>query len=181
MNWALTGGLIMGGSVLLLLALLAVRLLRYRDMTDPESQSEMESEEFFATRYEPMARLVTPDDLAFLSSLPGYRSEVGAKLRRDRSRIFRMYLRELADDFHRLHSKARKMVTESQEPHAELVGILIRQQLTFWRAIAFIELRMLAPGAKLPKIDVPGLVETIEAMRSDLARITAPAALQSAQ
>lgn len=177
MNWALTGGLIMGGSVLLLLALLAVRLLRYRNTSVPESNSEAETEEFFAARYEPMARLVTPDDLAFLASRPGYRPEVGAKLRRDRSRIFRMYLRELAGDFHHLHAMARKMVAESPEPHADLVGVLIRQQLTFWRAMASIELRLLVSPAELPRIDVSGLVESIEAMRVDLARITAPASL----
>lgn len=177
MNWALTGGLIAGGFVLLLAALLAVRLLRYRNASLPESRLEMETEPFSPAKYEPLARLAVVDDLAFLSSLPGYRRAIGAKLRRERCRIFRMYLRELADDFHGLHARARDMVAESPEANSEPVGLLLRQQFAFWRALASIELRLLAPWIRVPGIAVPALVESLETIRLDLARIATPVTL----
>ena len=180
MNWAVIGGLILGGSVLLLVALLAVRLLRYRNLPVPEPIQQTDGEElaapgeeFAIQRYEPMARLIAAEDLAFLSSLKGYRPEIGKKLRRERSRIFRAYLIELAEDFHRLHSKARALVAESPEVHSELVGILIGQQVKFMRSMAWIELRLLIPQQRLPHIDVAGLLASVDTMRLDLARITA--------
>ncbi len=173
MNWALTGGLIASGSFLLLLALLAIRLLRYWNAPLPDSSLETQVEPFSTAKYEPMARLASPDDLVFLSSLPGYRRAIGRKLRRERNRIFRMYLLELAGDFLWLHAKARSLVAESRESDAEPVRKLIRQRLTFWRAMASIELRLLLPWAGLPRIDVAGLVGSMEAMRHS-ARNTQP-------
>ena len=174
MNWALAGGSITGGSVLLLLALLAVRLLRYRSALLPESSAEMDTEAFSTEKYEPMARLAATDDLAFLSSLPGYRRAIGSKLRRERNRIFRMYLQELAGDFRGLHAMARARVADSPEADAEPVRKLIRQRVTFWRAIAAIELRLLLPWAGLPNVDIGGLVRSMEAMRLQSARISQP-------
>ena len=121
-----------------------------------------------------MARLLAEEDLIFLAAQPGYRPEMGTKLRRERRRIFRLYLRELARDFRDLHRQARSLVAESPAEHSELVGVLIRQQFMFWGAIGAIELRLAASRWNLATVDVRGLLEAMEAMRLDLARITAP-------
>jgi hypothetical protein len=169
MNWAVAGGLVFAGSLLFLLTLLMVRVLGYRHRTNSEP------EEFSINRYDPVVRLFSADDLTFLSSLPGCRPAVAARLRRERKRILRMYLRELADDFHALHAQARTMVTASQDPSAGPVGALLHQQLTFWRAMLLIELRLLVPWAQLPHIDVQGLMESMEALRLDLTQVSATA------
>jgi hypothetical protein len=172
MNWIATGGLAVGGCTALSVAgLLLIRLRSYRNTPEGEPEG---GDGFSLSRYEPMSRLLAEDDFRFLAAHPGYRPEIGAKLRRARRGIFRLYLRELASDFRWLHAEARQMVAESQAQHAELVGLLLRQQVTFWRAMALIEFRLLTDRAGLGKAEIGGLLEAVEAMRLDLARL-APA------
>jgi hypothetical protein len=133
-----------------------------------------DSEGFSLERYEPMSRLLAEDDFIFLAAQPGYRPEMGAKLRRERRRIFRLYLRELARDFRGLHREARAMVAESHAEHSELVGLLIRQRLVFLGAMTTVQLRLAASRFGLGNVDVRGLLESMEAMRLDLARVVAP-------
>lgn len=171
-SWVVIGWMITGGSVALLLAALAA--MRWRAYWS-EPDHEGEPGEFSLARYRPMERLLAEEDFLFLAAQPGYRPEIGAKLRRERRRIFRLYLRELTRDFHRLHADARAMVADSTAEHSELVGVLLRQQLTFRLGLAAIELRLALGGLGLGKVDVRGLVEAIEAMRLDLARFSAPA------
>jgi len=139
------------------------------------SEESVDSEGFSLERYEPMSRLLAEEDFIFLAAQPGYRPEMGAKLRRERRRIFRLYLGELALDFRSLHREARAMVAESHAENSELVGLLIRQRLTFIGAITMVELKLAASRFSLGNVDVRGLLESIEAMRLDLARVAAPA------
>ena len=131
---------------------------------------------FSIARYEPMMRLAAEEDFEFLASLPGYRPRIGATLRRERRRIFRMYLGELAHDFRYLHAEARKIVADSPEQHADLVSALIRQKLQFWAAMAVIDARLLLHAVRLPQIDVRGLIDAVEAMRLNVAQLSAAAA-----
>src|SRR5215471_20655160 len=101
-SWVFIGSVVSGTSVaLLLLTLWATRWRAYR--SDVDGQLEAGSDEFSLARYEPMGRLLAEEDFVFLAAQPGYRPEIGAKLRRERRQIFRLYLRELSRDFHRLH------------------------------------------------------------------------------
>ena len=161
LNWSVAASAA-GASVLFcmiaVLSVVAARLLRYRGVASPDSPVEP----FSLDRYTPMMRLVSEDDLAFLAAQPGYRPEIGRRLRRERRAIFRMYLRALAADFARLHRAARKMVADSPERHSELVGLLIRYQLLFWRRMAMIELRLIVPNTRLPQLDLAPLLRPIE-------------------
>lgn len=172
-GWAMTIG-----SLGILAALIGIRWREYR-RSSRESRQDRELQgtwgEFSLARYAPMENLLSKDELEFLASQPGYRPEIGTKFKRDRKRIFRLYLRELSADFHRLHADARKAVSDAGPEHAELVGILLRQQAAFWLAIAGIELRLLL-GPVTGGIDARGLIESIETMRIDLARFAVPAA-----
>ncbi|MGH9558519.1 MAG: hypothetical protein ACRD30_04705 [Bryobacteraceae bacterium] len=126
---------------------------------------------FSPERYRVMARLLDEDDFDFLQAHPGYRKEIGAKLRSGRRQIFRMYLRDLSADFRRLHSEARAMLANCPDHRGELVEMLIVQQLTFWRAMAQMQLRLAGIG----RADVMKLIEAMARMQSDLARLAAPA------
>src|SRR5580700_10714906 len=88
--------------------------------------------EFSFARYEPMARLLSDEDFLFLKAQSGFRPEMGRKFRRERRRIFRLYLHELSRDFHRLHAHARVVVSSLAAEHSALVGVLFRAQLRFW-------------------------------------------------
>jgi hypothetical protein len=156
----LAGAVLLGGATIVL-AVVLVRLMMYRAAaSDPAAV-----EEFSMARYDVMMRLTSEEDLEFLSAQPGYRPETGARLRRERRRIFRMYLRALALDFHALHAAARKLVADAPERHADLVGILIRCQLHFWWRMSVIELRLLLPAARLPKLEISGLLQPMESIR----------------
>jgi len=85
-------------------------------------------------------------------------------------------LDELKRDFRRLHAEARAMAANADAESAELVGILMRQQLTFWRAMAGLELRLALRAAGIGRVDVRPLIELLEPMRVDLARFSAPQA-----
>ena len=168
MHWALAGGLWTGGVLGFVVALLA-RLLRYRN------GDRSEEHEFSQERYWPMTRLLAAEDFDFLATQPGCRPEIALRFRRSRRRVFHLYLCELADDFHRLHARARKMVAESGEEQSGLGGPLMRRQVAFWRTMITIEFRMMTPGLA-GGIEVRPLVLGIEAMRADLARMTVPIA-----
>jgi hypothetical protein len=148
-------------------------LLRYRNTPVDAPFHAGDGREFAPERYHVIARLLSDADLRYLEALPGYRKELGARFRRERRRIARIYLGELAADFRKLHSRARKMVAEAPEEHAELVGVLLSLQMRFWRGLAVAEARMVLSPLGLPSVDVRGLMESVEALRLALARATA--------
>jgi len=131
---------------------------------------------FSIRRYQPMEHLLSEDDFAFLSSQPGYTPEIGARWKRERRHILRLYLGEMRRDFQRLHTEARVMAANANAESAELVGTLMRQQITFWRGMAGLEVRLALRRAGIGRVDVRPLLELLEAMRADLARLNAPQA-----
>ena len=60
----------------------------------PRRNSRGVCDEFSMERYEPMARLLAPEDVEFLRDTVGAR--MAARWARDRRRIFRLYWRDLA-------------------------------------------------------------------------------------
>jgi len=118
-----------------------------------------------------MARLMSDEDLRFLKAQPGFRPEMGRKFSRDRRRVFRLYLQELARDFHRLHAHARVVVASLPAEDAPLVGMLIRQQLRFWYEIGAIELRLSLDLVGTRSLDARGLVDALASMHSDIGRL----------
>jgi hypothetical protein len=133
-----------------------------------------DSANFSLDRYQPMAGLLADDDLMFLQAQPGYRAAMGTRWKRERRRIFRLYLRELKNDFRRLHAQARELVAQSGADSADLVEVLMKQQITFSRATTALEFRLALEAMGIGKVDVAPFMQLIEAMRVDLARRTAP-------
>jgi hypothetical protein len=169
--WVAAAWMVTGGSVALLTAAVVLRLNAYRRSA---GQPAAEAVDFSMDRYQPMAKLLADDDFVFLEAQPGYRASIGSQLKRGRRQVFRLYLGELASDFHRLHAEARLSLVNSPAEHAELVGILMRQQLVFWRAMAGVEFRLTLDQLGIGKVDVSGLMDAFEGMRLDLARFSTP-------
>jgi hypothetical protein len=132
--------------------------------------------EFSFARYEPMGRLMSDEDLLFLKAQPGFRPEMGKKFSRERRRIFRLYLEELAADFHRLHAQARSIVASLPADHAPLVGMLIRQQVRFWYEMTAIEMRLSLDLLGAGSIHARGLVEALVSMQAEIGRVAVAAA-----
>ena len=102
---------------------------------------------------------------------------MGTRWKRERCRLFRLYLSELKRDFRCLHAKARVLVTHSDAESAGLVGVLMRQEVVFLWALAGVECRLLLYRAGVGTINITPLIQLIEMMRLDLdARTAAHAA-----
>ncbi len=112
------------------------------------------------------------EDLAFLRAQPGYRPEIGRKFSRERRRILRLYLQELACDFHRLHAHARAMVAALPADNSPLVGMLLRQQVRFWYEMAAIELRLSLDLMPATPVHVRSFVDTLATMHAEIGRVT---------
>jgi len=165
--WVVTVGSLTG-----LIWVLTRMILRRR-----QSSATLDSDEtaaFSLDRYQPMGHLMAEEDLVFLKSQPGYRAEIGERWKRERRRIFRLYLAELKADFRRLHAHARELVASSGADSAALVEVLIKQQVTFLRATTALEFRLALQQIGVGKVDITPLIELVEAMRVDLAQVTAP-------
>jgi hypothetical protein len=162
---------IVGAGLAALGVLAWIRLSEYK-RTGRHSRPD---EECSIERYQPMARLVAGEDADFLrrnTSCP----KIAGRWERSRRRVIRLYLKELAADFHRLHAKAQVLVAEAPEQYAALVPILFRQQVAFWRTLAMIELRLALGGVNVPLASVKKLVGAIEAMQREISRVAAVSA-----
>ena len=149
------------------------RLWSYRSSNvevSTEDALELHQVEFSRARYEPMARLMSDEDLAFLKAQPGFRPEIGKKFIRERRRIFRLYLQELARDFHRLHAHAREIVANLPADHAPLVGMLMRQQVRFWYELTAVELKLSLDLVGAGSFDARGLVDAVANMHIEISR-----------
>ena len=124
--------------------------------------------DFSVARYRPLARLFSPDDYTFLEAQPGYRPEIARRLRVERRRIFRHYLRSISRDFDRLHATARLFLLHAQQDRPELAGVLLKQRLVFGYAMAAIHGRLVLQTLGLGTVDVRRLVGAVEAMRAQL-------------
>ena len=168
--WIATAGSLTG----LIWMLTRMILRRRRYSATPGSE---ETGGFSLDRYEPMGRLMAEEDLVFLKSQPGYRAEMGERWKRERRRIFRLYLAELKADFRRLHAQARELVAASGADSAPLMEVLMKQQFTFMIATTALEFRLALQWIGIGKVDITPLIQMVEAMRVDLSQRTAPHAV----
>lgn len=106
------------------------------------------------SRYQSLSRLTSADDLEFLRSRPGYKRAAGTRFLRERRRILRLYLRELALDFSSLHAAARRLLLDAPEEHADLVAVLLRQRAAFYLRLSGIEVRLFLAsfGTRMPDV-----------------------------
>jgi hypothetical protein len=175
MSWFTAGTMFSSGlaatvsAALFLAAWMAMRLRSYRSVRSEEPASGEGA--LPPSTYDFMS-LLSDEDFAFLASLPGYRPEIGEKLRRHHERILRLYLSELAQEFHKVHAEAKEIVSTAGEEHAPAVGLLMRQQLVFWRSMARIELSFAIPSLSGGRWNqaraaaLGGVIESIAALRA---------------
>ena len=139
--------------------------IRFRQLQQPRAGRD--AADFSPERYEPMARLLARDDLEFLRRYTSC-AKIAIHWERERRKIFHLYLRDLATDFHTLHAQGRALVAEAPEQYSELVGVLMRQQVTFWRAVAALECRLALSAMGIGQADPRRLISAIEAMRLEV-------------
>lgn len=120
-------------------------------------------------RYRPMLRLLSNDDLAFLTSHPKLRRTVRAQ----RRALFRGYLRCLTRDYARLLAGIRLTIVQSGVDRPDLTRALAKSRFLFAWMMCLVELRLALHTAGFGSVDISGLVEAMEVLRDQVAAFTA--------
>jgi hypothetical protein len=126
-----------------------------------------------------MERLFSDADYRFLAAQPGYSPEMARRLKVQRRRIFRHYLRCLGRDFQRLHTAARFLLLHSPQDRPDLVLALFRQRLVFRYALMMVNGRLVLQTLGVGTVDVSGLVQALESMGSQFRQLAAVTAQPS--
>jgi hypothetical protein len=169
MNLALVGT---AGAVILAAG---VFLLLFRHMLvrgkEPEANLEW-CRDFSIARYRPMERLFVEEDYDFLATHPGFHPGISRKLRAERRRIFRHYLRCLSRDFDRLLAAAKLVLVHAAQDRPDLATMLLKQRLIFGYAMAVVRVRLALQTVGVGTVDVRRLVGSLESMRDQLRMLT---------
>src|SRR3954471_8954261 len=110
--------------------------------------------EFSLTKYRPMQRLLDDSDARYLSAHDSCTPQMLKRLRTERRRIFRSYLRSLISDFNRLHMAARMVLLYAEQDRPDLASALFRQRVTFTVAVVAIECRLVLHALGLTTVNV---------------------------
>jgi hypothetical protein len=170
MNYLLAGASV----VIALVALVFVCLFRRLISPNGDAQPSLEwCNRFSIDRYRPMERLFSDTDFGFLAAQPGYAPQISKKLRAERRRVFRHYLRCLSRDFDRLHAAAKFLLLHSPQDQPELASALLRQRLVFRYALLAVHCRLALQGLGIGTVDVSGLVRALGGMRDQFQQLAA--------
>lgn len=121
-------------------------------------------------RYRPMLRLLGDDDLDFVAANRGLRRVLRAR----RRELFRSYLRCLARDYALVLAGIRMVMVQSGVDRPDLTRALVRNRVLFAVTMYKVELRLVLHAAGIGRVDISGLVDTLEALRAQL-RVLSPA------
>jgi hypothetical protein len=128
-----------------------------------------------ANRYRPMLRLLSDDDLNFVSANPSLRAKIGAR----RRELFRGYIRCMTRDYARLFASIRRLMVESGVERPDLAKALAKNRFFFALALCRVEIHLRLHALGLSQVDVSGLVDAFDALRGTV-NVMTPALAASA-
>lgn len=170
MNIYLAGSLLALTPICLALLFLYRTLASRPDLSGSMDQLLVPSPE----KYRPMERLLREEDFEFLAKQPGYSPKLGRRLRTERRRIFRGYLRNLSRDFSKATLACQMLIVHSAEDRGDLAAGLVRQKLMFGVGMLAVEVRLVLHAAGFGPVDVRGLVESLETMQTQIRVLLTP-------
>ena len=159
------------GVVVVLIAAFALLFARLASRLDEQASIAEWFEGFSVDSFSPMERLLDRSDFEFLSRQPGYRREIGARLLKERKRLFLGYLRLLIGDFNQLLRISRLMIVHSTEDRAEFAKVLWRQQVSFYVSVCALRVRVALYPLAWTALDVSKLMTALENMRNQVAQL----------
>jgi hypothetical protein len=157
--------------VAVLVAAFTILFWRLASRSENHASTAEWFERFSLDSFAPMERLLDQSDFTFLSEQAGYRPEIGARLLKERKKLFLGYLRLLIGDFNQLLRIARLMIVQSTEDRAEFAKVLWRQQVTFYFAVCAVRLRVALYPLGWTSLDVSRLVQALENMRTQVMQL----------
>ena len=157
--------------MILLIAVFALLFWRLASRSDDQARTADWFESFSMDSYAPMQRLLDRSDFEFLSHQPGYQPQIGARLLKERKKLFLGYLHLLTGDFNQLLRIARLMIVYASEDRAEFAKALWRQQVTFYFAVCAVRFRVAIYPLAWTPLDVSKLVDSLETIRSQIVQL----------
>ena len=125
-------------------------------------------------RYKPMERLLDESDFEFLAAQPGYTPGLGRRLRIERRRIFRGYLRAMKKDFDRVCQGFHLLMIHSAEDRSDLASMLMRQRYRFAVNMFAVRGRLALHTVGIGAVDIRGVVAPLEAIQLQVRMLLAP-------
>ena len=125
-----------------------------RDILDSSASAET---------YRPLGRLFSAEDSAFLRRFGGRGRKLAQKLGSGRSRVLRLYLRQIRADFHGLWRLAREIAPRSSNP--EFGALVAKQWITFHVVLACVHVRSWLGWHLAVPVHVDGLISSLEDLR----------------
>ncbi len=126
-----------------------------------------------SAKYRPMERLLDETDTQLLASYPNLAPCVGRRLRAERRRIFRVYMRSLRRDFGRIYAATKLLILYSEADRPDLAIELLKQRARFAYGMLALECLLVCHTAGVGTVDVHGLIASLDTMRAQL-RALAP-------
>lgn len=165
---------LLAGAVIALIALVATALLLRTFFTTCLSFAQSFDRSDLSWRdYGPLQRLLDPADFEFLRKR-GISEQKIRKLRRERRQIYRLCLRSLAGDFNHVQHALNLVLVQSETDRPDLVAILARQKLTFYRNLMMAEAALVIHACGIDRMPAMDLVQPFHALREQLQQL-APA------
>jgi hypothetical protein len=161
---------VLGLSIAVALLAAALGIVLFRILSYRRPSAEETIPEFSLSRYQCMTQLMSDDDAQFWGEQQGVSRSVKQRFRRNRRKVFRLYLQELAFDFRQLHRRAREIAAHAPEGNGNLVGSLMRLQVDFWRFMVLIETQLLLDQFGIGSVDSGRLLETIQSLHLAVSR-----------
>jgi hypothetical protein len=160
---------IVAGLALAAAVVVLARKLAFTDTSLPLNAEWID--ELSIERYRPMMHLLDAGDVRFLRTQPGFTPGMEAKLRIERCRVFRGYLRCLRTDFQRVCAALKLLMVHSRYDRPDLAGVLVHHQVMFECGMALVGLRLFLYRWGLCGVDVADLLKVFDLMRLELRRM----------
>lgn len=125
-------------------------------------------DELSVERYRPMSRLLDDAELRFLCSHSDITPKLAAQFRRQRSAIFRGYLRSLTIDFERVLAALKLLMAHATTDRPDLASVLIRSQVSFAGSMILIQVQLMLYDFGIGQVNVAHLLSTFERTRLEL-------------
>ena len=152
---------------------LLIRRLTARDRTNLPLPLEDWEGIFSPSRYRAMERLLDGTDRDFLRAQPGVSRRVEKKFRKARVTLFRAYMRQLSDDFHRICKALKILMVHSPVERHDLAGLILKRQFQFTMTMMTTEVRLTLYSLGWAGVDAQALLEPLTAVRTQLQSLAA--------
>jgi len=128
---------------------------------------------FSPSRYRAMERLLDDTDRDFLHAQPGASRSVEKKFRRARVTLFRAYMHQLSDDFHRVCKALKTLMVHAPVERHDLAGLILKQQFRFTVTMMTTEVRLVLYSWGWAAVNAEALLEPLTALRAQLQSLAA--------